>query len=56
MLRVDRRLLHNVDWPLLGAAFAIILTYLAAQALFAHESSVELLFRRAAVALLNSRP
>jgi rod shape determining protein RodA len=25
MLRVDRRLLHNVDWPLLGAAFAIIL-------------------------------
>jgi len=25
MLRVDRRLLKNVDWPLLGAAFAIIL-------------------------------
>ena len=25
MLRVDRRLLHNVDWPLLAAAFAIIL-------------------------------
>jgi rod shape determining protein RodA len=25
MLRVDRRLLSNVDWPLLGAAFAIIM-------------------------------
>jgi len=24
MLRLDRRLLHNVDWPLLGAAFFII--------------------------------
>jgi len=24
MLRLDRRLLHNVDWPLLGAAFAIV--------------------------------
>ena len=25
MFRVDRRLLGNVDWPLLGAAFAIVL-------------------------------
>jgi rod shape determining protein RodA len=25
MLRLDRRLLGNVDWPLLGAAFAIVL-------------------------------
>src|SRR5262244_1836332 len=24
MLRLDRRLLHNVDWPLLGAALAIV--------------------------------